>query len=205
MIRDTDLLMESIEGAANSVPRVVENYRDFEPPRQFRPLLEELLNAVPVKYLVGLKTVLLTNQSALTRDQKRQKVSGRKGKRKLAKASGAYYKATNSSPPYILLFVDNILSAWPTWALRVPYFRHVALSETLYHEIGHHIHAIHQPVHDGKENVAEDWQRKLGRLFTRKRYWYLRPIFYLAGKVARLILKSATWKKLEEKHGQRRG
>jgi hypothetical protein len=197
--------MELIDGAANSLPQIVENYRDFKPPRQLRALIEDLVSAVPPGYLAGLKTILLTNQSALTRDQRRQKVSGRKGKYSLAKAAGAYYKATNSSPAYVLLLIDNILSSSPSWALQVPYFRYTVLSETLYHEIGHHIHAARLPVHDGKENVAEDWQRKLDRIFIRKRFWYLRPISYPAGRLAKLILMSATWKKVEGKYGQRRG
>jgi hypothetical protein len=39
-------------------------------------------------------------------------------------------------------------------------------SDVLYHEIGHHIHAEHKPVHEEKENVADDWSHKLwGILF----------------------------------------
>jgi hypothetical protein len=204
-IRDTDLVMESLDGAVKTVPEVIENYSHFEPPRQLRALIEELLNAVPPNYLVGLKSILLTNQSAMTRDQRRQKVSGRKGKYGLAEARGAYYRATNSSPAYVLLLVDNTLVSWPPWVLRVPYFRYAVLSEVLYHEIGHHIHAVHQPVHEGQENVAEDWQRKLNGIFIRRRYWYLRPILYPARKLARFILNSARWKKLEKKHSRRRG
>lgn len=197
--------MEPSDGAANSMPSIIENYRDFEPPRQLRTLIEELLNAVPPKYLIGLKTILLTNQSALRRDQRRQKVPGRKGKSSLAEARGAYYRATNSSPAYVLLLVDNTLSSWPSWALRVPYFRYTVLSEVLYHEVGHHIHAVHEPVHDGKENVAEHWQRKMNGIFIRKRYWYLRPILYPAGKLAGLILRSAGWKKLEKTYSRQHG
>jgi hypothetical protein len=203
-IRDTDVTMGSSDGAANSLPQIIENYRDFAPPRQVRPLIEDLLSTVPPHYLVGLKTVLLTNRNALTRDQRRQKVSGRKGKYSLAEARGAYYRPTRSSPAYVLLLIDNILSPWPSWILRVPYFRYMTLAEVLYHEIGHHIHALHQPVHDGKENVAEDWQRKLNRVFHRKRFWYLRPLIYPAGKIVRFILKSATYKKLEKKYEQPR-
>lgn len=204
-IRDTDLIMEPLDGAVKTVPQVIENYSHFEPPRQLRALIEELLNAVPPKYLVGLKTILLTNQTAMTRDQRRQKVSGRKDKDGLAEARGAYYRATNSSPAYVLLLVDNTLISWPPWVLRVPYFRYAVLSEVLYHEIGHHIHAVYQPVHEGQENVAEDWQRKLNGIFLRRRYWYLRTILYPARKLAEFIVKSARWKKLEKKYAGRSG
>ena len=197
--------MELSDRALTPTPQVIENYRDFEPPIHLRAQVEQLLRAVPPKYLVGLKTVLLTNRGALTRDQRRQKVFGRKGKYALAEARGAYFRATNSSSAYVLLMVDNILSAWSSWLLRVPYFRYSVLSETLYHDIGHHIHAVHQPVYDGEENVAESWRRKLNGIFIRRRYWYLRPILYPTGKLARFILKSDAFKKLEKKYSARRG
>jgi hypothetical protein len=184
------------QSAADSVPQIIENYQDFQPPSQLRALVEGLLNAVPPRYLVDLKTVLLTNQGALTRDQRREKLSD---------ARGAYYRETNLSPAHVVLLIDNPLSSWPCWALRVPFLRYRVLSEVLYHEIGHHIHAVHRPGHDGRENVAEDWQRKLNGIFIRKRFWYLRPILFPTGKLARFILKSATSKKLEEQYARRRG
>jgi hypothetical protein len=61
----------------------------------------------------------------------------------------------------------------------MPLFRWFSIGEVLYHEIGHHIHAEHRPVHDGKENVAEDWSRKLWRQFVRSHYWYLTPVLYV--------------------------
>jgi hypothetical protein len=195
--------MEPSDSAFTPTPQVIENYRDFKPPVQLRVQIEQLLHAVPPKYLVGLKTVLLTNRSALTREQRRQKVSGRKGKYALAEARGAYYRSTKTSPAYVLLLVDNILSPWPSWWLGVPYLRYSVLSETLYHEIGHHIHAVHQPVYDGQENVAESWQRKLNEIFIRRHYWYLWPILYLARKPARFAFKSEYFKKLEKKYSGR--
>jgi len=43
-IRDTDLIMEPLDGAVKTVPQVIENYSHFEPPRQLLALIEELLN-----------------------------------------------------------------------------------------------------------------------------------------------------------------
>lgn len=191
--------MGHLEGASTPTPQVIENYRDFEPPPQLRPQIERLLQAVPRKYLAGLKTVLLTNRSALTREQRRQKVTGRKGRYSLADARGAYYQATDSRSAYVLLMVDNMLSAWPVGILRIPYLGPLVLAETLYHEIGHHIHAVHEPIHDGKENVAERWQHRLKRGFIRRRYWYLRPLLYPAEKLAGILLKLETFKKYETK------
>jgi hypothetical protein len=141
-------------------------------------MVDDLLDAVPPKYLVGLKKIVLTNQSALTRDKRRQKVWSRKKMYRLAESLGSYSRAWKSSPAMVWLYVDNIVKALPSWALRVPFLRYVTVGDVLYHEIGHHTHAVHRPVYDGKENVAEDWSRRLSRRFLRKRYWYLMPVLY---------------------------
>jgi hypothetical protein len=64
--------------------------------------------------------------------------------------------------------------------------------EVLFHEIGHHIHAVHIPAYDGKENVAEDWSRKLVRQFFRKHYWYLVPFRYPLSVVVNMALRVTT-------------
>ena len=159
-------------------PEVVENYRDFEPPANFRKLLDDLLDAVPPKYLIGLKTIVLANRSALTRDQRRQKTWSRNRKIRLVEARGSYYQARTSSPATVWLYVDNILRSEDPWFRRLPILRYYALATVLYHEIGHHIHAVHKPIFQGKEVVAEDWSKKLFGRFCRLRYWYLRPFVY---------------------------
>jgi hypothetical protein len=176
-----------------SKPEILESYRDFEPPPQVRRIVEGLLEYVPPHYLRGLDKIVLTNQSALTRDQRRQKIWGRRRKYRLAEARGAYSESTNSSPAMVWLFVDNMLKSQPTWALKTPLLRYSEFGEVLYHEIGHHIHAVHEPVHRGKENVAENWSKKLRWEFFRSRYWYLIPIRYpllLLTKLAVRILQS---------------
>src|SRR5215472_2307694 len=173
--------MESTQNERRVRPEIVENYRDFEPTANFRMLLEDLLDAVPTKYLVGLKAIVLANQSALTRDQRRQKIWSRKRKIRLAEARGAYYRGTNSSPATVWLYVDNILRSEAPGFRRMPILRYYELGTVLYHEIGHHIHAFHRPVFEGREDVAEDWSKKLLGRFYRLRYWYLRPFVYPIG------------------------
>jgi hypothetical protein len=170
--------METAQDEGRVRPEVVENYRDFEPRANFRKLLEDLLDAVPPKYLVGLKTIVLANQSALTRNQRRQKIWSRNRKIRLAEARGSYYRATESSPATVWLYVDNILRSEDPWFGRLPILCYYALATVLYHEIGHHIHAVHKPIFEGKEEVAEDWSKKLFGRFCRLRYWYLRPLVY---------------------------
>jgi hypothetical protein len=188
-------VMEPSEGVVKFKPEIVENYKDFEPPERFRTLVDQLLLAVPSHYLVGLKTIMLTNQSALTRDQRRQKIWGRRRKYRLAEVRGAYYEATRSRPASVLLLVDNVVKGLPPWVLRTPLICYGEISEVLYHEIGHHIHAVHHPVYDGKENVAEDWYRKLQRRFVRKHYWYMIPVLYPLWLLTKALLKLALWAK----------
>jgi hypothetical protein len=178
--------MSASEDVAKSRPEIVESYRDYQPPVEIRKLVEDLLESVPSGYLAGLRTIVLTNQSALTRDQRRQKIWGRNRKYRLAEARGAYYEATRSRTASVWLLVDNILKWEPRWVLRAPLLRYEALSTVLYHEIGHHIHAVHRPIYEGKENVAEDWSRNLSRRFYRRRYWYLMPLAYPASLILRI-------------------
>lgn len=170
--------MNSFEDVRAPRPEIIENYRDFEPPQQVKEIISILLDCVSANYLRGLKAIILANQAALTRNQRRRKVWSRKRKIRLAEARGAYYRATRSSPPIVSLCVDNILKGTPAWTLKVPIARYAEFGEVLYHEIGHHIHATHEPVHEGKENVAEDWSKRLGRQFFRRHYWYLVPFRY---------------------------
>ena len=74
------------------------------------------------------------------------------------------------------------------WYFRIPIIRVSEFAEVLFHEIGHHIHAVHKPVYDGKENVAEAWSNKLVRRFIRGRYWYALPVLYPLAKVCELVL-----------------
>lgn len=168
-------------GAAKSErsrPQIAENYRDYTPPRWVKKIIEQALDSVPPNYLYGLKTIVLTNRSALNRNQRRQKIWHRNKFHRATEARGVYYAATRSGPATVWLYVDNILRPFPGWLARCPFAPVVELSEVLFHEIGHHIHAVHKPVYDGKENIAEDWSRKLLRRFFHRRYWYALPVVY---------------------------
>ncbi|HVA93531.1 MAG TPA: hypothetical protein VNI36_01385 [Candidatus Dormibacteraeota bacterium] len=143
------------------------------------------MKAVPPDYLRGLQTIVLTNQAAKTRKQKQQKVWSRNRKIKLVEARGYYSPAWQASRATITLHIDNILKHTRRGELGIPFLRYYPLASVLYHEIGHHIHAEHIPVYDGKENVAEDWSDKLLQRFYRSHYWYLMPLM----KVAVLFIK----------------
>jgi hypothetical protein len=172
-----------------NVPTIVESYRNFAPPSNFRHDVETLLRFVPQKYLVGLKTIVLTNRAGLTGNKRKQKVWSRNRKVRLADSLGSYSRAGKNSPGTVWLYVDNIVKAESNWWRRVPLLRFMMPAEVLYHEIGHHIHAVHRPTHEGRENVAEDWGRRLWRGFLRKHYWYLSPFLYVAARAASPVIK----------------
>lgn len=110
----------------------------------------------------------------------------------MADCLGTYHQATRSSNAVVWLYVDNILKSWPTWIWHVPFVRYLLIETVLYHEIGHHIHAVHKPVFEGRENVAEDWEARLGKRFFKARYWYLMPVLYpvaISWRLAKRIKK----------------
>ena len=172
-------------------PNIVESYRDFEPPPNFCQTIETLLKYVPPKYLVGLETIVLTNREGLTRDQRRQKVWSRNRKIRLADALGSYSAASKSSQATVWLYVDNICAAESSWWRKVPLLRYMRPSDVLYHEIGHHIHKAHRPEYTEREDVAEDWGRKLWGRFLRKHYWYLFPVLYVLARLLSPLVKLA--------------
>ena len=184
--------VESIPQIFDSTcPTIVESYRDFEPPSKFKQSVETLLRYVPPKYLIGLKSIVLTNRAALSRNARRQKVWSRNRKVRHAESLGSYYRATKSSPATVWLYVDNIVEAGIGWLDRAPVLRYLVVGQVLYHEIGHHIHAVHRPVHAEKEDIAENWSGTLSRRFYRQRYWYVYPFLYGVARLALLLRKSA--------------
>jgi hypothetical protein len=168
-------------------PTSVENYDQFEPPTHFRGMLDELLDCVPPEHLAGLMTIVLTNQSALTRDQRRAKTWSRNHMVRLADCQGWYQSATRTSPASIHLFVDNIAKSERPGTHRIPILRYEALGTVLYHEIGHHIHKVHRPEYRQRETVAEDWSKRLFLRFLRLHYWYLMPLVYPVAVYHRLM------------------
>jgi hypothetical protein len=184
-----DEMLQS-ETAANQLPEIIEAYCDYEPPAAIRRQVEVLLQYVPPNYLRGLKRIVLLNRGALGRDQRRKKIWSRNRKVRLAAANGSYSRATRSQPATVRLYVDNLLQVFPSWWTHTPVIGYFPVMKVLYHEIGHHIHVVHRPEYEGKENVAEKWSLKLGRNFYRKRFWYAWPLLLAAGKIIRLFRKS---------------
>jgi hypothetical protein len=145
---------------------IFERYRDYTPPVDVKRSVRLLLECVPSQYLSGLRSVTLTNSTG-TRELRRGKAWSRKRKVRINECLGFY------QGDHIVLLVDNLLKGPPAWMIRWPPVRNLIIAETLYHEIGHHIHRSMRPVHMEREDVADKWQRYLVSVYLFRRYAYL--------------------------------
>ena len=167
--------------------RIVESYRDYRPPFDASKLVRTLLNKVPDKYLRGLDCVVLVNTEGLSRKERLGKVRSRKRKIRQSHVAGYYHHAWQGRPPYIEIRLDKTLSNYPKRLLWIPFFRELHVVNVLYHELGHHIHNFVRPEYREKEDVAEDWRKKLMTNFLRKKYWWAIWPIVLYGKMRRMV------------------
>ena len=146
--------------------------------------LELLLRYVPKEHLRGLRQITLTNSEQL-QSRMRGKITSEKRRIRPSDCLGLY------GGGHIRLIMDRILERYPELFLLVPLFKTYAIGETLYHEIGHHIHQMEEPgFRDLREDVADEWGDKLMRTFLKQRYWYLagirillRPLWPLLSRI----------------------
>jgi len=168
---------------------VLEAYRDFAPACNAKDAITDLLASVPQEHLAGLRSVVLTNANALAGKRKRDWSWWRGRKARHTQVAGLYHREWQGKPAWIEVFVDQILKDAPSWALRLRVVRSVVFGNVLYHEIGHHIHAAQRPEHREREDVAEEWRRRLARLHVRRRHrlaaLVFRPIAWAARRVLR--------------------
>ena len=167
-------------------PRVVERYSAYTPPFDVKALVEKMVESVPPKYLVGLEEILLTNTAGLPRKIRRGMTKSRKKKVRMIEARGLYHRAWNNRPAWIEIYVDNTLHVWQRgWWLRLRFLRESAVGEVLFHEIGHHIHFTVKPEYREREDVADEWLKKLRVNYYRTR----RPFFTAFLRVIRPLVR----------------
>jgi hypothetical protein len=168
-----------------SAPRIIVAFQDYIPPFDAEKAIRRMLRIVPAKYLWGLHAVVLTNVGALSHNRREQKgLGGRRAP--LKEGLGHYTRAWRGQPAEITLLLDNLEKRWGRSWLRFGFTRDVALTEVFYHELGHHIHRLHVPEYEGRENVADKWSKKLWGKFLRQQYWYLLPLIYPLWLITRL-------------------
>ena len=167
-----------------ATPEVIEAYRDYVAPFDVRHTVLRLLSRVDERQVRGVKAIILTNLEALSHGQRRRKSRSRGRKVSIDQVAGRYHPAWNGQQPWIELFVDQILRECPRWVLRLPPLREMLVGDTLFHEIGHHLHMTQVPAYREKEGVADGWVRRLSRRYLRRQYWYLMPLAWLIYPVA---------------------
>ncbi len=168
---------------ANSV-KIVEEYFEYSPPINVYGGVRQLLAVVPEKYLSGLHKVTLTNSGRMRKV--RGKLWAGKHRVRPADCNGLYANGN------IKLLIDQILFQVPELFLLWPPLKKFLIAQTLYHEIGHHIHKLESPGYRAnREQFADEWRDKLMPLFMR-RYWYLAPFYRIAFTVARPFRRAKT-------------
>jgi hypothetical protein len=115
-------------------PQIFEAYRDYSPPYNAKRIIEMLLRYAPSEDLIGLHSIVLTNSSGLSRDERRQKTWSRNRKVRLSECLGWYSRATRSSVARITILVDNIVRCETKFTLRIGFMRSMSLASVLYHE-----------------------------------------------------------------------
>jgi hypothetical protein len=156
---------------------ISESYRSSSPPKWMHSTVDRLLSSLPAQFLNGLGTVVLTDSESVGRGRT-HRVGGRKYNRRDCR--GFYHASTRRETAWIELVADNIVAGVPRSALAVSLVRDLLVSQTLFHEIGHHLDATLGSRVPGSEAAAEDWCRRLSTTYFRTRYWYLTPLFRVA-------------------------
>ncbi len=157
--------------------------------RDVRPIIDRLLAGIPAGYLSGLRYVVLRDAGGLGRRERRRKTRARGRVVEIVRCRGLYCQERPGRPARIELFVDNTLRGWPGWLMWIPFFQDLVVSDTLFHEVGHHIDRRIAPRHGEREDTAEGWRRRLGKMYFRRRYWYLIPILWPIVKLRRLVAR----------------
>ena len=154
--------------------KIVEQYHNYRPPVRLYGSLEVLLRYVPEEHLDGLHMIVVTN-GEYVRKKFKGKLTQEKRRFRPADCNGLYGNGK------IWLIMDQIFKA--DFYMIIPAVKTIVIGDILYHEIGHHIHAMEQPgFRKDREAFADEWRDKLMQTFMRKRYWYLLGVlkpFYL--------------------------
>ncbi len=169
---------------------IYERYGEFKPNLNVRRLVESLLDSVDPEYLQGLGSIVLSSQMQLPRRGRRKKFLSRGLKHPVSRVLGFYRQSWKGQPACIELYVDKILTQAPGWQAHIPFAGFFLFAHVLFHELGHHLHKTRHPEFKEREDVAEEWRRKLTKIAFRKRYRRVMPFVKLFRLVIRWIRHS---------------
>jgi hypothetical protein len=163
-------------------------YLDYEPPFDVERAVRRMLDLTPPEHLAGLRTIVLRNAAGLNHERRRSKTLSRKRKVAIARCRGLYHQRWKGEPAWIEIFVDNVFRDCPRPLLWFSILRESYLGDIVFHELGHHVHFTKVPEHREREDVAEKWKKRLGRIYFRKRFWYLLPALIPLIKLIKLVV-----------------
>ena len=169
-----------------------EAYKAYSPPIDAGKVVDKLLSGIPKKRLAGIKTVVLTDSANMTAGELRARARARGRTFRVRDCRGRYHPKWKGELAWIQIFVDNCLSDWPRFSLRIPFIREMLISEPLFHEVGHHIHANQEPEYRDGELVADNWESRLHGYYYRRKHWYLIPIaipFWVVKRISKKMRK----------------
>jgi hypothetical protein len=165
-----------------------EFYNDFVPAPYVRKLVAGMLSSVPAEYLRGLDCVVLTNHSGAPRRERLGKVTSRKRRVPQSRVLGRYHHAHRGKKPWIELYVDKLGAAVAAHRL-IPFVRTAIFGYVLFHEIGHHIDFTIRPEFREKEDVADEWRKRLLSKYLFTRYRFPRPVWKVIGWTLKAIAR----------------
>jgi hypothetical protein len=187
----TDTMLQNLRDPYSLKPAIpiYENYGSYKPTVNVRKMVEKLLGSVDPEYLQGLGSIVLSSQAQLPRKGRRGKFWSRGHKLSVSSVLGYYAQSWKGQPAYIDLYVDKIFSQVPGWLVHIPTMRFFIIGQVLFHELGHHLHKTKYPEFKEKEDVAEEWRKKLTKIAFRKRYPYIVPFLKVYRPGMLLLLK----------------
>jgi hypothetical protein len=157
---------------------IYENYGTYKPSVNARKIVEDLLASVDPDYLQGLGSIAISSQTDLPRKKRRQKFLSRSRKYEMSNVQAYYQRPWKGQPAFIELYVDKILAGVPGFFVRLPMVGFFSIGKVLFHELGHHIHRTKHPEFKEREDVADEWSKKLLKIAVWKRYKYAVPFLH---------------------------
>jgi hypothetical protein len=105
------LLKKTGQARSSAGTQIVEAYKNYLSPFDAAKTVRLLPRYVPPQYVAGLKTIVLTNQQAMSHDQRRRKLWSRRRKVPMTRVRDRYFQAWKGNPAWFELFVDKT-SGW---------------------------------------------------------------------------------------------
>ena len=136
---------------------IYEDYGADKTTTKLSGLVSHLLATVPAEYLRGLHHVTLTSFWGGNREVRKRAHRSRGRKVRAGRASGLYTPRQSGSEACIVLYVDILLKQMHTWWSWLRPVREIIVGQTLFHELGHHVHHTIGREYREKEDVADEW------------------------------------------------